>query len=359
MKLRITTQAALAVLLTLLVAAPLVAQDPTGTPWEHRKWASWQVQWENDAFAVFSGSDEFYTNGIRFSWLRNPFVKENPEWIYDFADLWCRSGLCPDTRLDVGYGRAAGQNFYTPTDISIASLIPDDRPYAAWLYYSFLVQLRHDTSDDVDETEPVQNLFELQLGVLGEAAGGKFVQREFHKLIGDEIPQGWDNQLEFEPAVNLIYLWRKRYGNRSLDVVPHWGGGIGTLMTYVNAGFTVRFGRNISDFPQLTIPVTVAGVGVEDPRQWEFFLFAGADGRAVASNVFLDGNHFSDSHRVDKENLVYDLKGGFSLRYRAWRLDYTFVRRSEEFEPQPMGSKGTHDFGSVSLTFQIWPPLVS
>lgn len=253
-------------------------------------------------------------------------------------------------------GRQFGQNFYTPTDISVAALIPDDRPYAAWLYYAWLVNIRNDTDADPLVTRPVENRFEFQVGILGEAAGGEFVQKEFHRLIGDEIPQGWDNQLDFEPAFNLIYVWRKRIGNRNFDAVPHWGGGLGTVTTHLNAGLTLRAGFNISDFPQLQIPETVAGVGREDPERWEAYLFAGFDARLVAHNIFLDGNHFTDSHSVERENVVHDLKAGVSVRYCGWRFDYTFVRRSKEFEPLPAGTRDDHDYGAVNLSRQIWPP---
>jgi len=57
------------ILAALLTAAVLVPAQAESQP--PKRWAAWQFQWENDAFALFSGSDEHYTNGIRFSWIRN------------------------------------------------------------------------------------------------------------------------------------------------------------------------------------------------------------------------------------------------------------------------------------------------
>lgn len=343
----------------LLQLQPTAAGSGTGNPkWSSSRWASWQLHWENDAYAAFSGSDEHYTNGVRLNWLRNSNVRDNPEWTESFAEWWCASRLCADGRPDVGYGHALGQNLYTPTDITIEELIPDDRPYAGYLYFSFLLNVRTDSDSDPRKTRPVQNLFELQLGVVGPLAGGEPVQKGVHELIDDDEPVGWDNQLDDEPAVNLLYLWRKRIGNSSFDVVPHWGASLGNVATYVNAGATVRLGRNISDFPHLIVAPTAAAIGREEPARHELYAFVGADGRAVAHNIFLDGNTFSDSHSVDKESFVYDLKAGFTYRYTCWRFTYTFVRRSREFHPVPAGSKtdGVHDFGSLSLSYQIWPP---
>jgi hypothetical protein len=337
---------------------PLAQADSPPSKWSTARWAGWQIQVENDALAAFSGSDEFYTNGLRFAWLRNSAVTQNPEWVDRFTNWWCSSPLCPDAVPDAGYGHAFGQNFYTPASITVVELIPDDRPYAGYLYYSWLVNVRSDTDEDPELTRPVQNLFELQLGLVGPEAGGEFVQREFHQLIGDDEPLGWDNQLRNEPVLNLVYLWRKRIGNRSFDVIPHWGGALGNAATYVNAGATVRIGWNLTGFPALVIAPTVAGVGRERETRHELYGFVGADGRAVAHNIFLDGNTFTDSHSVDKEPWVYDLKAGISYRYKGWRFDYTFVRRSKEFHPPPAGgdTEGVHDFGSIGLSYQIWPP---
>jgi lipid A 3-O-deacylase len=43
------------------------------------------------------------------------------------------------------------------------------------------------------------------------------------------------------------------------------------------------------------------------------YFFAGAQGRAVGRNIFLDGNTFRHSLSVPKKNFVADLQAGFSL----------------------------------------------
>ena len=323
-----------ALILACLLPATLMAQD------EPEKWTTWMFQGENDALALFSGSDEHYTNGIRFLGLRHPEFA--PRWAESFADWWC-GWACPDMpALPPSFGFAFGQNFYTPDDLSVVALIPEDRPYAGWLYGAALLQI-------TDDRLRKQHSFELQLGIIGPEAGAEWVQTEVHELIDDEQPMGWDNQLPTEPAINLIYRYRRRVGGRHLDFVPHYGGALGTIMVMANAGGTVRAGWNISGFPQTVIPTTAEPLGVEERRKWEFYLFAGVDGRAVAHNIFLDGTVFSDSHSVEKEDFVYDLTAGFSLRYKSCRFQYTFIRRSEEFSPRRGRFDGIHDYGSLSI----------
>src|SRR5690606_30937471 len=65
-----------------------------------------------------------------------------------------------------------------------------------------------------------------------------------------------------------------------------------------------------------------------------WYLFAGAEGQVVLRNIFLDGNTFQDSHSVDRRVLVGDLQAGFALIYESWRLTYTHVLRTPEFEEQ-------------------------
>ena len=317
---------------------------------ESSRWTTWMFQGENDVLAISDPSDEHYTNGVRFLGLRHPEFA--PRWAETFAGWWC-SWACPDLPLDsLSTGFALGQNIYTPEDITVPELILDDRPYAGWLYGAALLQI----SDDQGRR---QHSFELQLGIIGPESGAEWVQTELHELIDSAEPLGWDNQLPTEPAISLIYNYRRRLGGSNLDFIPHAGGALGTIMVTANVGATVRAGCNISGFPQTVIPTTAAPPSDDAARgaasrtgerpKWEFYLFAGAEGRAVGHNIFLDGTVFSDSHSVEREDFVYDLTSGLSLRYKTWRFQYTFVRRSEEFTPRRGSLGGSHNFGSLSI----------
>src|SRR5437868_1390157 len=49
-------------------------------------------------------------------------------------------GLLP-TGFDYKLGLSLGQNIYTPTDTDTTAALPNDRPYAAWLYGSSAFQI--------------------------------------------------------------------------------------------------------------------------------------------------------------------------------------------------------------------------
>jgi hypothetical protein len=94
----------------------------------------------------------------------------------------------------------------------------------------------------------------------------------------------------------------------------------------------------------------VPGSGFFAPTdKFTWYLFAGVEGRAVARNIFLDGNTFKDSRSVDKEPLVGDLQWGVTLTWQGARLSYTHVWRTREFTTQDGGDQ----FGSISLSMSF------
>ena len=46
---------------------------------------------------------------------------------------------------------------------------------------------------------------QLDVGLVGPAAGGAFVQNNFHRFIGDTTANGWANQLHNEPTLDLTF----------------------------------------------------------------------------------------------------------------------------------------------------------
>ncbi|MEM7581974.1 MAG: lipid A deacylase LpxR family protein [Acidobacteriota bacterium] len=330
--------AALAIAVLLLAVEARAQAGGAGKP-PARKWVSWQLQEENDFLAPTDGDDEFYTQGLLLTLDRHPDA--TPKWASKISDKLGKR-LFGARELSPTFGIEFGHYIFTPEDLDPTELQTDDRPYAGYLYGGLLLTL---TTQD----QMAQQIFELQLGFVGPESGAEWVQTRLHELIDSREPRGWDHQLPFEPTLELIYLGRRRFGSSYLDVVPHWGGALGNVQIYANAGFTLRFGRHLSGFPVLLNRATILPLK-DDRPDWEFYGFVGAEGRWVGRNLFLDGSTFRDSHSVDREPFVYDLKAGFSLRYRSCRISYTAVRRSQEFDPLPMGrTRGEHDFGSLSF----------
>ena len=196
----------------------------------------------------------------------------------------------------------------------------------------------------------------MSLGVIGPGAAGKFVQNEYHRLIGVDEAQGWSNQLRNEPAVNLFYERQWRWiaetsaGGFGVDAQPHVGAALGNVYTYAAAGLTMRFGQDLpADWGPARVRPGVPGSAFFHPRAgFGWYLFAGAEGRAVARDIFLDGNTWEDSQSVDKKPLVADLTAGFAITVNAMRIAYAYVYRTKEFD----GQDGADKFASISLSFR-------
>jgi lipid A 3-O-deacylase len=109
---------------------------------------------------------------------------------------------------------------------------------------------------------------------------------------------------------------------------------LGNVHTFAAAGASLRFGWDLpSDCGPPRVRPSLPGTDFFNPTAgFGWYLFAGAEGRAVAHDIFLDGNTFTDSHSVDREPFVADLQVGLAVTFRALRIALTQVYRTPEFE---------------------------
>jgi len=134
------------------------------------------------------------------------------------------------------------------------------------------------------------------------------------------------------------------------------GGNVVSAVPEPATNALMRFGINLpSDFgTQLVRAGSLGGAPTNDhdprvalDRNFSAFAFGAADGRAVARDIFLDGNTFRASRSVNKQPLVADLSSGVGVIAGPWQLTYTQVWRTPEFKTQ----HGDYNyFGSVSLS---------
>lgn len=311
------------------------------------------LQMENDWFARASNviSDRDYTTGLRLAWISGAI--DTPDWLKGATALPAVFGSQGNNAVR-RWGLSLNQNIYTPRNTDERGLIRDDRPYAAWLFVGLTLQAIYRE----DDTPVRMDTFDLSLGVVGPAALGRQVQSNFHELIGDDKARGWRNQLKNEPAIQLTFERRWRTGAASLfrplgleiDAVPYVGAGLGNVQTYASAGGIVRIGQSLrKDFGPPRSRPSLPGSEAFNNDGFSWYLFAGAEGQAVARNIFLDGNTFRDSHKVDKHPAVGELQAGLALFFGGVRLAYTHVLRTPEFKERDRFQQ----YGSVSLAFSF------
>lgn len=311
---------------------------------------------ENDFFARASNSDEHYTNGIQFSYLTSP--KASVARPLDSLTRVPMFGIdkkssCASHR----YAIALGQELFTPDDTDTSALVVDDRPYAAWLHLTFALQSvwTHEASGMA-----LQDHWKLDVGIVGPSALGEQIQNDYHGVIGVAESNGWDNQLKDEIGINLTFERSIRspvFETPALlgfetDFVPYGVLSLGNVQTHAGLGGIFRIGPDVpKDFGPPRIYPGIGGSDVFTPNdQFDWYLFAGLEGRAVAHNIFLDGNSFRDSHSVDKYPFVAEGRVGIvAVVAKTARISYTHIFRSKEFRQQPEPDQ----FGSLTLSFAL------
>lgn len=303
---------------------------------------------ENDSRNIGGpGSDQSYSNGFKFSYI---YAEDKvPTWAQPTID-WSDRLEAELKKSRTNFGVSLGQQIFTPNNTDLATLIPDDRPYAAWLHVGFMAQFKTDTHN---------HAIELDLGVIGPEALGKEVQNNFHRFIGVPENQGWANQLQTEPTVQLNYQQRLRFlefrsdERKYMDIIPYFGGALGNVLIAAHAGGMVRGGYNIpSDFGP-TRPSAGGGDNFVAPpspgidAKYSFYGFAGMKGNAIGRNIFLDGNTFHSSHHVTKYPFTMDTEFGFAAQLGRFGAVWRFVTLSPEFEQKSV----FNSFASISLTY--------
>jgi lipid A 3-O-deacylase len=295
---------------------------------------------END---VFYNRDRHYTNGVGSIWVPNRSAP-TPAWARRLAGLlpWF-----PDEG-ELRHGYAFGQSMFTPNDITVANPPLTERPYAGWLYGTFGVG--RGSGKQLD-------LLALTLGVVGPASLAEQTQKLVHKAIGSPEPQGWSTQLGNEPGfvLNWQRSWRglveAKGGGVRMDLTPHVGAAAGNVFTYAYSGATLRLGEKLpNDFGPPRIQPSLLGSGEFSPAgRFDWYFFGGVEERAVARNIFLDGNTFRHSRSVEKLPWVSDLQYGFVFDWPAVRLSYTHVKRGREYRTQTGGD----DFGALTVSVKF------
>lgn len=323
--------------LCLLSSGFARAEDSSSRPIDDR--GVFSMQLEND---MFQHTDRHYTHGTRFSYLTPE--GDIPDQVNAAADAM---PLFPAE----GRKRASfilGQSIFTPSNITLRDPPTNDRPYAGWLYGG--VGLVSDTGQRLDNLE-------LDLGIVGPQSYAEDTQKFVHGVIGAKQPQGWNHQLKNEPGIVLTYerTWRSIAQAYPLgfaaDLAPHVGGSVGNVFTQAAGGLMLRIGRNLPDdygpprirpsLPGSDFFVPTAGFG--------WYLFAGVEERAVARNIFLDGNTFAHSASVDKNTWVGDFQFGIAVTFDAVRIALTEVDRTREFE----GQQHPDSFGALTVGFRF------
>lgn len=288
--------------------------------------------YENDFFA---GYDQHYTNGMQLAFLAD--IASAPRALRENGPLaWS---------ADPQAVFAIGQRIYTPANTDITPPNPTDRPYAGWLYVMTDVRTR---------AAPTIDHLTLTLGVVGPASGARQTQDFVHTVLGEVESKGWDTQVRSSPTFMAGFerAWpgiaSGGFAGQRWDLATRVGASVGTPLTYADAGAVLRYGRNLpADLPVTHISLGPPRDGFRGAPVFGWYVWTGADARAVAYNTFIDGDSFSGGPHPKREPFGLDLQVGVAAAWPTARVGFTLVQRSREFE----GQHGPDRYGQLTISF--------
>ncbi|HSU14871.1 lipid A deacylase LpxR family protein [Longimicrobium sp.] len=290
---------------------------------------------DNDAYDFWipaaTRPDWDYTNGIEMS----VELAGGPLWARRVAPHAPRcAGAGPPDTACAATTLAFGQKLYTPRQDG-PDPVPGERPYAGWLYLSATGRVA---------TTARQRSIGVEVGVTGPPSLGKAVHMGWHRIAGFRPPQGWDNQLRFEPGVILRYdeslLAALRAGDvRVATLEPEWGADAGNVHVGAHAGVALRAGYAV---PHPWSRAADAGAGPVS-----IYALAGVREDAVARDLFLDGH--GGSPRVRREPFVWQRELGAGAHVAGVTLEYRATTQARQYRT----ASGPHTWSSFELTYRV------
>jgi len=288
----------------------------------------------------FLRTDRSYTAGTKLSWVLSGKGKLSKSSLLKLLPF--RRDTSFTDRIVLSIGTA----MFTPDDITITSLILEDRPYAGYNYFNVAF---------IGRTSNVFESFEFSLGLTGPLTLADHVQEIVHEIVGSKKPQGWDNQLENEFIFQLYYdrIWKQSSGGLTKglkhEIMPRMSAGLGNGLIYMNLGIFTRAGWNLPDdfgMP-LSRPGGLRGVIPVNRSRGGFYGFASLYTNFLVRNIFLDGNTFAESHSVDKYMFTVDFNWGIVARFSKFQFTATHALWTKQYILESFN----HQFIRLSLSY--------
>ncbi|MDX1455497.1 MAG: lipid A deacylase LpxR family protein [Gammaproteobacteria bacterium] len=294
------------------------------------------ISWDNDLLA---GTDQGYTNGIRFSYLDALDLDDSSPW-------HALPGF--DAQAEQAAVWSLQQYMVTPEDITTTAPVFDDLPYLGYLGISGSIW--NWQGDRLSG-------YGLTLGVIGPNSGAENTQRQVHRLIGSTIPQGWDNQIGEAWTLGVAHYGaiRYRFNTAPGDLEKQWVWGYettaGNWIVNAQLGGIFRIGRNIPgnfipDYSGRSAPVALPGLYSANATQSGWSFFAGAAIEAVPY-AYLEDHH--EPFVYEQERLIGHV--GFGLNWYTPGFDVTLILRANsnvsETRPDPLR------YGTIAFTWTL------
>ncbi len=267
----------------------------------------WQLQFDNDLIAIRGAGpppDYDYTHGshLAFSWSDQSLV--------------------------------LAQEIYTPRH-NEPSPVAGDRPYAASLFGGYAYRKLAGSS---------LGTFALRAGVTGPPALGEQVQNGVHRLLGNQLEQGWAHQIPTR-LVLAAHADETRLLASSSAAAPSRlaaatvGATFGTMQRTLRAGLQTYLGFGAVRSPTADAPL------VARPGHW--YVLAASREDAVFYDGFIEQSPRNAAvPGARKRTWVGEAAVGIGCRTNRFTAEYRHVVRGREYEAEP----SAHAYGSITVS---------
>jgi hypothetical protein len=281
-----------------------------------------RINYEND---FFTASDRYYTQGYQLE-LVIPWLRKNP----------VNHLLLRLNNSEQKYGLLFENLGYIPTSIKEAGIQYGDRPYAATMALkSFIV-----STDTLHKSRLSSSLV---VGMTGPVALGNEIQTGIHRWIGDEIPQGWHNQIRNDVVLDYELAYEKQLyrfhtiATVNLDTKAH----LGTFNTFASAGINAALGILNSPFSS-----------IKNKKKFTAYVFTQPRIKVIGYDASLQGGLFTKSPYTisssGTERFVIENNYGIIIQFRTLYFEYFRNDITEEFK-----TGRSHKWGGFKIGFTI------
>jgi len=281
-----------------------------------------RVNYDNDYFAA---QDKNYTQGYSFEWV-TPFLLKNPmDKIFFHLNY-------DERRAGIVFEHTG----FTPSRYERLEIQEGDRPFAAAaILRSFTISTSAESKKKI--------ISHFSFGIMGPAAKGKEIQTGIHKLTGDRVPLGWQNQIENHLVINYGVAYEQELVrvNDNFSLAANASAEIGNLYTNILMGFNTTFGLINNPYAS------------ESSRKFMLYGYVQPLVRLVGFDGTLQGNLLGDESiytipATDVNRIVGQLNYGIILQTKSLFLEYSRANISREIKTvDPAG------WGGVKVGFRL------
>lgn len=315
--------------------------------------ATWAFAFEDD---ILFHSDNQFTGGgsLQMYSAIAPSLSET-HGTPAFGKGLARFVLPENAQLSYREGWTLGHVEQTPEHLGDHELITNDFPYMGLLGWGNTFITFND-----------RNLYgaELLLGWVGPAAGGKQVQTAIHTVFS-KAPEGWHNQLDNEPIINLYYTFQhKLWRTKGFDVASSADAALGNYFTYGQTGLVARFGQLPAGFASMPDPFG-RGIDYDAARtpRGRGYLYATLAVRGTAigyslerqGNTFRSDNDWTEQNQLHMKRFVGQFIAGLNYIRPRWGVHFDVWLTTDTVDRHSLtaDSDARDDFGAIQFDWRF------